>query len=327
MRAFVTGGTGFIGANLVDGLSTRGLSSRVLLRENSPRAALEGLEYETAVADILDPPELLAGMMADCEWVFHVAAVSDYWRSGTERLYEINVQGTKNVLDAAKIAGVKRFVFTSSLAALGIPEDGHFLNEESVFNIEPKKMPYGHSKHLAEIEVQKAVSDGLHAVIVNPAVVLGARDINLISGSIIVEASRGLARFYPPGGVNYIAVEDVVAGHIAAAERGRVGERYILAHENMTHQEALNIICDLVGRPRPRLGIPRWSLPAISTVVSGARLLLGARVPMDANQVNLSGAMIFADGRKAIQEFALPQTPIALAVQNTYEWYNNNGYL
>jgi len=327
VRAFVTGGTGFIGANLVEGLSKHGLSSRVLLRENSPRAALDGLDYEPVVADILDPPERLAALMANCEWVFHVAAVSDYWRSGTERLYEINIHGTKNVLEAAKIAGVKRFVFTSSLAALGIPEDGQLLTEQSVFNIEPKKMPYGYSKHLAELEVQKAVLDGLDAVIVNPSVVLGARDINLISGSIIVEASRGLARFYPPGGVNYVAVEDVVTGHIEVAKRGRVGERYILANENMSHQEALNIICDLVGRPRPRFGIPRWSLPAISVAVSGARLLLGARVPVDANQVNLSGAMIFADARKAIQELTLPQTSFVRAVQNTYNWYNNNGYL
>jgi dihydroflavonol-4-reductase len=188
-------------------------------------------------------------------------------------------------------------------------------------------MPYGHSKYLAEVEVQKAVLDGLDAVIVNPSVVLGARDINLISGSIIVEASRGLARFYPPGGVNYIAVEDVVAGHIAAAERGRVGERYILANENINYKEAFNIICDLVGRPRPKLGLPRWSLPVISTAVSGARLLLGTRVPMDANQVKLSGAMIYADSRKAIQELSLPQTPFVLAVKNTYDWYNDNGYL
>lgn len=327
MLAFVTGGTGFIGANLVEGLSNHGLSSRVLLRENSSRAALDGLEYETAVADILDPPELLADMIAGCDWVFHVAAVSDYWRSGTERLYEINVQGTKNVIDAAKIAGVKRFVFTSSVAALGIPEDGHLLNEESVFNIEPKRMPYGHSKHLAEIEVQKAVLDGLNAVIVNPSIVLGARDINLISGSIIIEASRGLARFYPPGGVNYIAVEDVVAGHIAAAERGRISERYVLANENLSYRESFNIICDLVGRPRPRLRLPRWSLPVIASAVSGARLLLGTRVPIDSNQVILSGSMIFADGRKATKEFLLPQTPFTRAVQNTYDWYNNNGYL
>ncbi|MEW5987960.1 MAG: NAD-dependent epimerase/dehydratase family protein [Chloroflexota bacterium] len=326
-RALVTGGTGFVGANLVAGLNERGITARVLRRPSSSLKALEGLEYETAFGDILDDRRALVEAMADCDWVFHVAAVADYWRQGAERVYRVNVEGTKNVLAAAQAAGVPRFVFTSSLASLGLPAPGHTLDESCQFNLRPEQFPYGHSKHLAEIEVRKAVEAGLAAVIVNPSVVIGPRDVNQISGSFIVEAANGRLRFYSPGGVNWIAVGDVVAGHIAAAERGRVGERYILGGENLSYRMAISAICEVVGQRPPTLSVPDWILPAAAVGVRAARLLLGNRVPLDANQVQMAGVNIYANPQKAIQELNLPQTPFRLAVQQTYEWYNKNGYV
>jgi dihydroflavonol-4-reductase len=327
MKAFVTGGTGFIGANLVAALNDRDIDVRILHRESSSTKALAGLRYESVLGDILAERPNLVKAMSGCDWVFHVAAVADYWRQGAEWMTRVNVTGTENVMAAAREAGVKRFVFTSSLAALGIPQSGSLLTETSQFNFRPTQFPYGYSKHLAELAVQKAVAAGLQAVIVNPTVVLGPRDINAISGSIILEAAKGYVRFTFPGGVNYVAVEDVVAGHIAAAEKGRIGERYILAGENISHKSAFQTVCRVVQRPLPKLQIPGRLLPILARGVSAARLFLGNRIPLDANQVRMAGAYIYADGSKAVHEFGLPQTPLETAVQQTYAWYAANGYL
>jgi dihydroflavonol-4-reductase len=327
MKAFITGGTGFVGANLVATLNGEGIAARVLRRENSSLLALEGLDYESAEGDILQSPAELAELMAGCEWVFHVAAVSDYWRQGTEWLYKVNVEGTKNVLAAAQLAGVGRFVHTSSLAALGLPKEGQLLDESSQFNMKPEQWPYAHSKHLAEIEVQRAVGAGLSAVIVNPTAVLGPRDVNEISGSIVLEAARGLLRFFPPGGANYVDVADVAAGHIAAARAGQVGERYLLGGVNLSHQEVVTAVCEIVGRPAPKLRIPPWSLPLAAVGVRIGRFFFGNKIPLDANQVLLSGATIYADSRKAKKALDLPQTPFKTTVQRTFDWYNSHGYL
>ena len=327
VRALVTGGTGFIGANLVAALVEQGITARVLHRETSSLTALHGLTYETAVGDVLDEPEALAAAMADCQWVFHVAAVADSWRQSTDLLYRVNVEGTRHVVEAAQRAGVRRLVFTSSVAAMGLPAEGEAVDEGDTFNLPPSRFPYGHSKMLAEQEVQRAIAGGLEAVIVNPTVVLGSRDVNQISGSIIVEAARGLLRFVPPGGVNYISVSDAVAGHIAAARRGRVGERYILGAHNLSHAEAIPIICRIVGRPPPRLEIPGWVLPPAAVAVRAARALFGRPRSLDENQVRVLGVKIYADSGKARRELDLPQTPFVDAVQDAYNWYNKHGYL
>jgi dihydroflavonol-4-reductase len=326
MQALVTGGTGFIGANLVEGLNEAGYTARILRRESSSLEALEGLAYEEAVGDILDIASL-APAMEGCEWVFHVAAVSDYWRKGVDWLYKVNVEGTKQVLEAARKAGVRRLVYTSSVAALGVPPDGELLDETHTFNLKPKEFWYGHSKHLAEQAVQAAVEDGLDAVIVNPGIVIGPRDVNKISGSIVIEVVRGLVRFYLPGGANYVAVEDVVAGHIAAAERGRVGERYILGGENLSHREAIDTIVEVTGAPRPLFSFPRWAIEPTAVMVELARTVLGARVPVNENQVRMAGRPLYMNIEKAARELGLPQTPFRTAVERAYRWFREHGYL
>jgi len=327
MKAFVTGGTGFIGANLVEALVDKGIVALVLHRQSSPKLALEGLVYESVIGDVLESPEILAEKMAGCSWVFHVAAVSDYWRHGKKWIYEVNVEGTKNVLQAAKIASVKRFVYTSSIMALGIPADGQLITEADVFNLPPYRSHYGYSKHLAEAEVRQAALNDLESVIVIPNVVLGPRDINKIGGSILLEIERGFLRYTLPGGANYIAVQDVAAGHIAAAECGVSGERYILDGENLSHREATKVIFDVMGRNAPRLSIPRWVLPIFAGAVAVARIFLGNRVPTEPNQVLLSGKNMYVDAGKAKKEFGLPQTPFRESVEQTYQWYREQGWL
>lgn len=328
MRALVTGGTGFVGSNLTAGLTRRGVTVRVLRREHSSLTALDQLSYESVSGDILGGQPALIAAMRDCDWVFHVAAVSDYWRStDTARLYRTNIDGTRNVLSAAQKAGVNRVVFTSSVAALGVPAPGQLLDESCQFNLKPSQFPYGHSKYLAELEVQKAVDAGMQAVILNPTVILGARDVNRIGGSLILEAARGRLRVVPPGGVNFIAVEDVVAGHVAAAERGRSGERYILAGENLSYRTAAAVVCEITGHPAPALTIPAWLLPVVGIGVTAVRAVWGNRVPVDANQVRLSGATIYVDGSKANRELELPHTSFTTAVRSAYDWYRHNGHL
>lgn len=295
-------------------------------RASSQLDALEGLQVQDVVGDILDPASLIRAMEG-CDWVFHVAAVSDYWRQGADWLYRVNVEGTENVLQAAAQVGVKRLVFTSSVAALGVPDDGEIMDESHTFNLPPHRFRYGHSKHLAEAKVQEAVQGGLDAVIVNPGVVLGARDLNRISGSIVIEVARGLIRFYLPGGLNYVAVEDVVAGHIGAAEHGRTGERYILGAENLTYREAIDTIVDVVGAGKPLFSFPLWAIEPAAVAVSLARQLFGNRIPINANQVRLSGLRIFVSPEKAIQELGMPQTPFRIAVERTYRWFKENDYL
>lgn len=327
MQVAVTGGTGFVGANLVAGLNARGVRPRVLHRAGSSLRALDGLDYVSVLGDILDDRPKLIAAFQGCDWVFHAAAVADYWRKGADWVYKVNVEGTQNVLAAAQAAGVRRLVFTSSLAALGAPRPGRLLTEADQFNLSPAAFPYGHSKHLAEAHVRAANQASLETVIVNPAVILGPRDVNEISGSMITEAARGKLAFLLPGGVNFIAVEDVVAGHLVAAEKGRPGERYILGGENWPYRQAIPIICRTVGKPAPRLAIPGWAMPAAAMGVAGARRLLGNRVPLDANQVRLARAFIYADSTKACRELDLPQTPLPVMVQRTFDWYRANGYL
>lgn len=327
MRILVTGGTGFIGSNLVEALNKQDIAPLILLRATSSLVLLDGLEYEGVLGDILDPPESLAEVMSGCDWVFHVAALSDYRWQDKELIYQVNVGGTKNLISGAKEAEVSRFIFTSSLGALGMPEKGAMMDETNKFNLPPDIFPYGHSKHLAEIEVHKAVDQGFPAVILNPTAVIGPRGINQTVSSLFIEASKGRLRLYPPGGLNLIAVQDVVAGHIAAAERGRIGENYILAGENATYREAFTVGCEVVGQKPPIGEFPGWLLPPLATVVSVLHKVIGERFPLEANQIRLAGRMIYADGGKAVRELGLPQTPVRLAVQQAYEWYQEHGYI
>jgi dihydroflavonol-4-reductase len=294
MLALVTGGTGFVGSNLVAGLTNRGIGVRVLRRPTSSMAGLDGLR----------------------------AVCVDYWRyRRSNRIYRTNVEGTRNVLAAALRAGVERLVLTSSIAALGARAPGRQLTEADRFNLRPRRFPYGQSKHLAECELRRAVAAGLAAVTVNPAVVIGPHDVNRISSAMIGEAARGRPRVAAPGGTDFVAVADVVQGHVAAAERGRVGERYILAGETRSFRDAFATVCDLVNRPGPAVVLPLWTIPVAAAAEGVARFAVGPRVPIDGKQMRLSSAAVYADGSKARKELGVPCTPFRAAVQSAYDWY------
>ncbi len=336
MKALVTGSTGFVGANLCAALAKHGWSVRALHRVSSRLTALEGIPVEHATGDV-NEPHSLAVAMRGCDVVFHVAAVADYWRQSAERLYHVNVEGTRAVCQTALDAKVSRLVFTSSAASLGIPKPGQLADESHEFNLPPERFRYGHSKLLAEGVVREFVSRGLDAVIVNPSIILGPGDLNEISGSIVTQVARrrSASLVYPPGGVNYIDVADVCAGHIAAAEhatlpragRGRTGERYILAAHNLTHHEAMKIVAEVVGTPRPRLGIPRALIGPLATLLDLAGKLSPHPLPMNGDQMRLSGEFVYFYSGKAIHELGLPQTPFRQTIERTYEWYKAHRYV
>ncbi len=323
MRALVTGGTGFLGANLAADLRRRGWAVRILRRPTSPLEAVEDLEVEHAIGDVLEP-ESLRRAMAGCDAVFHTAAVSAYWRTPADQILRVNVEGTRNVLAAAREQDIPRVVLTSSLAALGVPAPGTLLTEDHPYNLPPGRFLYGYSKAMAEAIARAFVGQGLDVVIVNPSVILGPRDVHRISGSLILEMARGRVPALPPGGVNVVAVEDVVRGHLLALERGRPGERYILGGENLTYRDLAERIAEVVGVPAPRRVLPPRAVKGLAAL---ARIAQALRVPLSvgADQLWLSAHCIWCDGRKAEAELGYrPEIPVREAIRRAWEWYRRS---
>jgi len=324
--ALITGGTGFIGSHVARALTEAGHTARVLRRPNSKLNLLEGIPVQHALGDVMDADSLRAAMVG-CDWVFHVAAIADYWRAQRVKMYLVNVEGTRRVLEAARAAGVRRVVFTSSAAAVGLRPDGQPSDESDPFNLPPARFPYGHSKWLAEGLVQKAVATGQEVVILNPSVVFGPGDANLISGSMITEAARGvIPPLYPAGVVTAIDVRDVARAHLAAAERGRTGERYILGTTDMRYAELFRLICELVGAKAPTRALP-VPLADLASRFIGMAAALGLKLPVNADQVWLSARRVCFDPRKAWHELGTPQISLAQSLTDTYQWYKANGYL
>ena len=326
MKGLVTGGTGFVGSHVVRMLVEQGHSARVLRRASSRLDALEGVPFESAIGDILDL-DTLRSACEGCDWVFHVAAVADYWRADPKRMFEANVEGTRRVLQAAHETGVKRVVFTSSAAAVGSRSDGKPSDETVTFNLSPDRFPYAHSKSLAEGVALEAVERGQEVVIVNPVVVMGPGDLNVISGEFVLKIKR-LGWLVPvtSGGVAVTDVRDVARWHIAAAERGQVGHRYILGTENVAYPYWFRLIADIVGAPRPRLRVPSALLPIIANGIDLLRSL-GICLPVDGNQTRLGAKNIFFDFSKTWNELGTPLIDMRQSVQDTYEWYTVHGYV
>lgn len=326
MRVLVTGATGFIGSQLTAELVLRGYQARVLRRPGSKTLMLDGLPVEHVYGDILQP-DAVERAVAGCEWVFHVAALASYWRVQREQVYAVNVQGTKVVMDACLRAGVRRVVYTSSVAAIGIPRNGRPADEENPFDPLSASFAYADSKYRAEEVVRKAVAAGLDAVIVNPAAVIGAGDHNLITGSIIVEYARRPLPFVTPGGLCVADVQAVVEGHILAAHHGRAGERYILGGENLSHREIARVVTAMAGRPTPRWTLPPWILGPAAVAADMVNRILPMPPVVSGEQIRLAAFNAFYDSSKAVRELGYPLLPFPPAVERAYAWYRQHGYL
>jgi dihydroflavonol-4-reductase len=323
VNVLVTGSTGFIGARLCRALVESGHRVRAFHRPSSTLRLLDGLDVEHALGD-LSLPETVQAAMQGIEAVFHAAA----WMGGSEpgRLYAVTVEGTRTVMQAALKAGVKRLVHTSSVAALGVPglHSPTLLNEYHTWNYRPEYYPYGYAKYLAELEVQKGVAQGLDAVIVNPSLVFGPGDIYRQSKSIVnLVASRRLS-VAVEGGINAVHLADVVGGHLAALERGRTGERYILGGENLTHLELLQRIAQVVGAPPPSMTLPARLLRSLSGPAGLLQSFLD--LPVSADILHLAGYFFYYDMRKAQVELGLPEPrPITDAIREAFLWFSPSG--
>ena len=319
----VTGATGFVGSAVCRHLLQQGLPVRALHRPTSNLSALEGLSVERRVGDILDP-DSLARAISGTRWVFHVAAQAAYWRQSPEQVIRSAVDGTRNIVHACLQSGVQRLILTSSQAALGVPERGELLTEAHTFNLPPKRFPYGYAKRQAELEALRDAGQSLEVVVVNPSIVIGAGDVHQISGSLVIQAARGRTFLYTGGGTNIVHIDDVAAGHLAAAERGRSGERYILGGENLTHLQLFTLLAEVVGSRPPWLRLPDWAIEPAAASLDLARRILP--MPLDGNQLRLSRHRLFCDISKARSELGLTRTRTARqAIVEALAWYRAHG--
>ena len=329
MQILVTGSTGFIGGSLCRELVERGHTVRAFHRESSNLRLLEGLAVEHAIGD-LTRPETLRAACEGMEAVFHAAALL----GGPEKpghMYAVTVEGTRAVLQAARQAGVRRVVHTSSVAALGVPETGALnqpvlLNESHTWNYRSDYWPYGYAKYLAEMEVQKAVAEGQDVVIVNPSIVFGAGDVYRQTSSMVVQVARSKLPALAGGGANFVHIKDVVDGHLAALERGQRGERYILGGANLTFVKAVDTIAMVTGGSAPALVLPVGVVKALAGPVQLLQSFID--LPLSGNMLHMVGRHFYYDIRKAQSELGLAQPRrVEDAVREAYEWFLQVGAL
>ncbi|MBV8335682.1 MAG: NAD-dependent epimerase/dehydratase family protein [Alphaproteobacteria bacterium] len=323
----VTGATGFVGSAVARALLGAGHPVRVLVRPNSDRRNLAGLCVELAEGSLEDS-ESLARAVAGCRYVFHVAADYRLWVPDPAPMFRANVEGTRDLLSGAISAGVERVVYTSSVATLGLVPEGS-ADEETSSSVEDMIGPYKRSKFAAEEVVRRLVAErGLPAVIVNPSTPVGPRDVKPTpTGRLILEAARGRMPGYMDTGLNIVHVDDVAAGHLAAAELGRVGERYILGGENMSLQQILSEVAQLIGSRPPRI---RVSHTVAYPVAVGAELMARAtgREPfITLDGVRMARKRMYFSSAKACRELGYRPRPAREAIADSIAWFSANGYL
>jgi dihydroflavonol-4-reductase len=327
MEAFVTGGSGFVGANLVRTLVAAGWRVRALVRGEAP--TLADVPHEPVRGDLFSPD--LAGAMHGCDAVFHVAAHYSLWRRDRDLVMRTNVEGTRSVLDAARRAGVPRVVHTSSVAAIGVREDayGAYTPDES-YQSPPEKLvgSYKKSKYYAEQEVAKAVAAGQDVVIVNPTTPIGPYDAKPTpTGDIIVRFCNGRMPAHVDTGLNLVDVRDVADGHIAAYERGRSGERYILGNENLTLRALLERLSAITGLPVPGVRLP-LAIPLVYAAIGEYFLApLGVQPDVPLDGVRMSRQRMYYDIAKGVKELALPRRPITAALRDAVNWFHAHSYI
>lgn len=329
-KALVTGGTGFIGSHVVRRLLREGVPVRCLVRPRSNRANLKDLKVDLIEGDLTDSASL-RWAIAGCDTIFHVAADYRLWALHPEEIDRINVQGTRNLLQEAVTARVSRVVYTSSVAAVGRPENNGKLGVgDERFDPTPAQLvsPYKRSKLASELVAREFARKGLPVVIVNPSAPIGSHDIKPTpTGKIIVDFLNRRMPAYLETGMNFVDVEDVAAGHILAAKKGHVGERYILGNRNMTLKAFLDLLSEVSGLPAPKIKIPyavAWTAGALSTGLSYITRQEPA-IPLDG--VRMAHKPMYYDASKAIRDLGMPQSPIDVAIRTAVEWFRFNGYV
>jgi dihydroflavonol-4-reductase len=327
MRVLVTGGTGFVGSHLVRALLAEGTAVRCLARPTSRTDNLAGLDVEIVRGDLCDAASLERAVTG-CEQVYHCAADYRLYARRPAELYASNVDGTRNLLAAADKAGVAKVVYTSTVGALGLHPDGTPADETVPVTLEGMIGHYKRSKFLAEREADVWVERGLPVVIVNPSTPVGERDIKPTdTGRLIVDFLNRKIPAYVDTGLNLIDVRDVAAGHLLAAAKGRIGERYILGAWNLELREILELLSKLTGLPAPRRRLPHWLPIGFAAVDTTLARLFGHEPRVSYEAALLSRYKMFFSAEKAVRELGLPQTPVAEPLRRAVDWFREQGYV
>ncbi len=325
-RVFVTGANGLVGSNLCHRLSELGYEVTGMVRDNSNLLGLQGFNGKVIHGDILDERSL-SKFMEGSDFVFHTAGLVSFDNRVRKDLLKVNVDGTRNVMNAAITAGVKKVVHTSSVAAIGLPRSGAVCRESDEYDRFKYNIAYADSKHYGEVEVRKAVDRGLDAVIVNPASIVGQRDVYSHFG-VLLRILKG-KRIVPfvPGGMCVVGVDDVVTGEIAALKSGRSGERYILGSENLSFKELFSRIARVVGARKPNVFVPVWTAKLAASALELLSNMNGKPPVLTKAHVVSATIPHYFTSEKAKRELGYEPHPVDMAIKKAYDWHLENGLM
>lgn len=326
MKVLVTGATGFLGGWLVKRLLDEGCDVRIIKRANSKLDEIEGLKLDVVNGDVTDLESLRAASRG-VDTVFHLAGLIGYSRSQRAAMDLVNVQGTANVIQACRDAGVRKLVHLSSVVAIGASFDKTPLNEDSPYNVKHLDLGYFETKHQAEELVRDAVRLGhLDAVMVNPSTIYGPADAKKGSRGTQLKVARGKFPFYSPGGVSIVAVEDVIEAIIAVWKRGRSAERYIISGENLTIQQAFEMIAHEAGVKPPSIYLPKAAVFAIGKV-GDIMESFGKKGVLNSENAWTSTLYHWFDNSKAKRELGLNPKPASYAIGQSVRWMKDHGLI
>lgn len=328
MKAFVTGATGFLGSHVARALADQGAELRLLVRPTSNLKNLQGLKAETAVGDLRDAVSLQSAI-SGCDTVFHVAADYRLWVRDPGEMYRSNVDGTRALLDAARKSGVRRVVYTSSVATMGFTSDGHPADEDSPVALADMIGHYKRSKFMAEQIALEAGRSGMHVVTVNPTTPIGEQDVKPTpTGRIVIDFLKRKFPAYVETGLNLVDATVCARGHIAALEKGKSGERYILGGENLTLKQILDKLGRITGLSSPKIKLPyffAFATGVIDEAFTGRLLKREPRATVDT--VRMGKKKMFASSDKAERELGWKIVPVEDALRRAAEWFRSNGYV
>jgi dihydroflavonol-4-reductase len=326
MTTLVTGAAGFLGSHVTRQLVARGDDVRVLMRVSSTNRAIADLSLEYVTGDLRDPASLDRAMRG-VKRVFHVAADYRLWAKRSQDIYDSNVGGTKNLLDAARRAGIEQLIYTSTVATIAVDRPQH-PNESTDAKLEEMVGHYKRSKWLAEKEALAAAKNGLPVIVAMPTTPVGPWDWKPTpTGKIILDFLNGKMPGYVETGLNFVGVEECAAGHLLIAEKGKVGERYLLGAENLTLKGMLDLLSKITGLPAPKLKIPHGLALGVAYASTAFSRLIGREPGIPVEGVKIARHMMYVDCSRARRELGFKAGPVAAALERAVRWYEANGYI
>jgi len=327
MLVFLTGATGFVGSHVARSLAAQGADLRLLVRPASDLRNIQELQAERVIGDLRDTASLKKAV-AGCDVIFHVAADYRLWVRDPEQMYRSNVEGTRAILEAARENKVRRVVYTSSVATMGFQSNGHLADEDSPVSLANMIGPYKRSKFMAEEIAVEAGRSGMDVVVVNPTTPVGERDIKPTpTGRIVVDFLKKKFPAYVDTGLNLVDVAECARGHVAALEKGKSGERYILGGENLTLKQILDKLAVITGLPSPSIKVPHvvaLATGVVDQVFTGYIRNREPRATIDA--VRMGRKKMFVSSSKAERHLGWKIVPVDGALRLAVEWFQANGY-